>query len=55
MIRRTYTTVTAAKVVNDQLIVLEFDNGIAMHLEDSSDQYDRMQISFHGDPAAWII
>lgn len=43
------------EVPNDRLIVLEFDNGIAMHLEDSSDQYESMQIHFEGDPSPWII
>ena len=26
-----------------------------MHLEDNSDQYESMQISFAGDPSQWII
>jgi hypothetical protein len=47
--------VSRCEVVNDRLIVFEFDNGIAMHLEDSSDQYESMQISFEGDPSPWII
>jgi hypothetical protein len=42
-------------VPNDRLIVLEFENGIAMHLEDSSDQYESMQIYFEGNPSPWII
>ena len=42
-------------VVNDRLIVFEFKNGITMHLEDSSDQYESMQISFKGEPRRWII
>ena len=42
-------------VVSDRLIVFEFVNGLAMHLEDSSDQYESMQISFEGDPSPWII
>ena len=49
------TDVTRCEVVNDRLIVLEFTNGIEMHLEDSSDQYESMQISFKGDPSPWII
>lgn len=40
---------------NDRLIVLEFENGITMHLEDSSDQYESMQIYFEGNPSPWII
>ena len=42
-------------IVNDRLIVFEFENGIKMHLEDSSDQYESMQITFEGDPLIWII
>jgi hypothetical protein len=42
-------------VVNDRLIVVEFENGIEMHLEDSSDQYESMQISFEGETSQWII
>lgn len=47
--------VKLCEVVNNRLIVFEFDNGIAMHLEDSSDQYECMQISFAGDSSHWII
>ena len=49
------TKVTWCEVANDRLIVFEFNNGIAMHLEDSSDQYECMQISFEGNPSPWII
>jgi len=48
-------TIRRCEVPNDRLIVLEFDNGIAMHLEDSSDQYECMQIYFEGNPSPWII
>jgi len=47
--------VRRCEVVNDRLILFEFENGITMHLEDSSDQYECMQISFEGDPSPWII
>lgn len=47
--------VTRWEVPHDRLIVLEFDNGIAMHLEDSSDQYECMQIYFEGNPSPRII
>ena len=47
--------ITHWNIVNDRLIVLEFDNGLAMHLEDDSDQYESMQISFAGNPSIWII
>lgn len=42
-------------VVNDRLIVFEFENGLEMHLEDNSDQYECMQISIDGIPGQWII
>lgn len=47
--------VRRCEVVNDRLIVLDFVNGTEMHLEDNSDQYESMQISFEGDPSQWII
>ena len=49
------TEVRRCEIVNDRLIVLQFDNGIEMHLEDNSDQYESMQISFAGNPSQWII
>ena len=42
-------------VVNDRLIVFELENGLQMHLEDNSDQYESMQIYFEGNPSPWII
>jgi len=47
--------VRRCEVVNDRLIVFEFENGITMHLEDSSDQYECMQISFEGEQDQWIV
>ena len=47
--------VQRCEVVNDRLIVFEFANGVTMHLEDSSDQYECMQISLEGDQSPWII
>jgi hypothetical protein len=47
--------VRCCEVVNDRLIVFEFENGITMHLEDNSDQYECMKISFEGEQAQWII
>lgn len=47
--------VRRCEVVNDRLIVLAFENGLAMHLEDNSDQYESMQISFAEEPSLWII
>ena len=49
------TEVRRCEVVSDRLIVFQFDNGVEMHLEDSSDQYESMQISFAGNPALWVI
>jgi hypothetical protein len=49
------TKVRRCEIVSDRLIVLQFENGIEMHLEDNSDQYESMQISFAGNPAQWII
>ena len=49
------TTVRRCDIKSDRLIVLEFDNGISMHLEDSSDRYESMQITFEGSPSPWII
>jgi hypothetical protein len=47
--------VKQCEIVNDRLIVLRFDNGIEMHLEDNSDQYESMQISFADNPTLWVI
>ena len=47
--------VRRCEVVNDRLIVLAFENGLAMHLEDNSDQYESMQISFAEETSPWII
>lgn len=47
--------VRRCEVVNDRLIVIQFENDITMHLADSSDQYECMQIYFEGEPPQWII
>jgi len=49
------TEVRRCDVVNDKLIVFQFENGVEMHLQDNSDQYESMQISFAGNPTQWII
>ena len=49
------TKVTRCEIVGDRRIVLEFENGLEMYLEDSSDQYECMKISFAGNPSQWII
>jgi len=48
-------TVKRCEAVTDRLIVFEFDNGLEMHLEDSSDHYECFQISFEGAPHMWVI
>ena len=47
--------VTRCDIASDRLIVFEFENGLMMHLEDSSDQYESMQITFAGKSSPWII
>jgi len=49
------TKVLRCEVVSDRRIELEFENGLTMHLEDNSDQYESMQISFAGNPLLWVI
>ena len=43
------------EVPNDRLLVLHFENGIAMHLIDNSDQYECIEISIDRDSRKWII
>lgn len=47
--------VRRCEIVSDRLILFEFENGLAMHLEDNSDQYESMQIAFDGGQNQWII
>ncbi len=47
--------VTRCGVVTDRLIVFEFDNGLEMHLEDDSGQYETMQITLLGDSSRLIV
>ncbi len=49
------TEVTRCQIVSERLIVFEFENGIEMHLEDNSDQYESMQIRVKDPPSEWII
>ncbi len=49
------TEIKNCEIVNEKLIVLKFKNGIEMHLEDSSDQYESMQISFKASSIQIII
>lgn len=45
--------IAQCQIVDTRLIVISFANGIEMHLEDNSDQYESMQISFKAK--LWII
>lgn len=47
------TPVCRCDVVDDRTIVLEFENGLTMHLTDDSDAYECMQIRING--ALWVI
>lgn len=47
--------VIRCEMVDDTSIVFEFENGIEMHVEIDSDQYESMQITFEGDPRMWVI
>lgn len=49
------TEIKNFEVIGDRKIVLRFENGIEMYLEDNSDQYESMQISIEGDPCLYII
>lgn len=43
------------RIEDARRIVIEFANGVAMHLEDNSDQYESMQISSQSPTSSWII
>jgi len=47
--------ITKFEIPNDQQIILYFDNGVEMHLSDTSDQFESMQISIEGESGTWII
>ena len=49
------TEVRRCEIVSDRVILFQFDNGLEMYLEDNSDQYESMQISFADNPTLWII
>lgn len=49
------SNVRRCEVVNERLIAIEFENGIVMHLEDSSDEFESMQIYFDGDVDGWVF
>ncbi len=47
--------VVRCDVVSDRLIEIEFENGLVMKLQDSSDQYESMSIAIRGESKRWII
>jgi len=47
--------VRRCEVPNDRLILFEFENGITMHLQDNSDQYECIHIFLEGEQTKWII
>jgi hypothetical protein len=47
--------VARCDIVGDRRIVIRFEDGLEMWLEDSSDQYESMQIHFAGNRAPIII
>jgi hypothetical protein len=49
------TEVAKYLIEDERRIVIEFKNGIQMHLEDNSDQYESMQISFQDPPEQIIL
>ena len=49
------TEIIHYEIPTDRLLVLEFKNGIVMHLVDDSDQYECMEINFDGGQSRWII
>lgn len=49
------TEVRRCEVLNAKLLVFEFENGVEMHLEDNSDDFESMQIAIDGIPNSWII
>jgi hypothetical protein len=48
------TEIIRCEVRTATLIIIEFANGVEMHLVDDSDQYECMQICIKGNPP-WII
>ncbi len=47
--------VKSYEIPNDRQIIVRLENGLEMILEDSSDQYESMQISIDGDPCLYVI
>ena len=49
------SAVSRWKIPDDKTIIIYLENGIELHLQDSSDQYESMQISVEGNPVQVII
>ena len=47
--------VTSVQIPDDITIIINFENSLEMHLTDSSDQYESIQISIKGESGPWII
>ncbi len=47
--------VSKIKIPDDRNIIIEFENKVEMHLVDSSDQYESMQITIKGEAGVVII
>lgn len=49
------TEIESFDFIGDTQIILKFKNEIEMVLQDTSDQYESMQISIDGDPCLYVI
>jgi hypothetical protein len=49
------TEITKCEIKSDMLIIIQFANGIEMHLVDDSDQYECIKIALDGNPNICII
>ncbi len=47
--------VAEIQIPDDRTIILKLENNLEIHLSDSSDQYESMQILIKGEPGPWII
>jgi len=48
-------SVSSIQIPSDRKIIVEFENGVKMHLVDNSDKYESMQITIEGEAEPWII
>ena len=49
------TKVNSFEIIGSSKIVLKFENGIEMFLENDSNHYESMQISIEGDQCLYVI